>query len=227
MLPWQVSDLMTRDVVTLPGHALAAEVAAVLSELGISGVPIVDGRDVVVGVVTWTDILRRIHFGGTARGGSEDQLSWHAADRTAADLMDAMPATIAPDASMAAAARDMQLRNVSRLLVVDTHHRLLGIVTRRDLFKPFARTDAVIEGDVNRMLRDTLKLASETILARVDEGVATLTGRTALRRMALAAVAVTGAVPGVATVIDELSFDTDDTAPAAPPSAEQSGSLRG
>jgi CBS-domain-containing membrane protein len=178
-------------------------------------VPIVDGREVVVGVVTWTDILRRIDF-GRPTSGTDRQLAWNAADRTAADLMDAMPATIAPDASLTSAGRDMQLRNVSRLLVVDPDHRLLGIVTRRDLFKPLARMDSAIEGDVTRVLRDTLTLTPETVRVRVDEGVATVSGRTALRTTALAAVAVTGAVLGVAAVIDELSFDTDDTAPAAP-----------
>jgi CBS-domain-containing membrane protein len=96
MQQWRVSDGMTREVVTLPDHALTAEVAALLSARGISGVPIVDGREVVVGVVTWPDILRRIDF-GLPTGGTEDrQLTWDAAGRTAANLMDAVPATITP-----------------------------------------------------------------------------------------------------------------------------------
>jgi CBS domain-containing protein len=226
MQQWRVSDVMTREVVTLPDHALTAEVAALLSARGISGVPIVDGREVVVGVVTWTDILRRIDFGRPTGGTDDRQLTWDAAGRTAADLMDAMPATITPEASLTAAGREMQLRNVSRLLVVDPHHRLLGIVTRRDLLKPLARMDAAIEGDVTRVLRDNLTLTPETIQVRVEEGVATVSGRTRLRTTALAAVAVTGSVLGVAAVIDQLSFDMDDTGPAEP-SAEPSESPKG
>jgi hypothetical protein len=42
----------------------------------------------------------------------------------------------------------------------------------------------------------------------------------------LAAVAVTGSVLGVVAVIDQLSFDMDDTGPVEP-SAEPSESLEG
>ncbi|MEV4539484.1 CBS domain-containing protein [Asanoa sp. NPDC049518] len=218
MLRWRVREVMTPDVVTLPDDAPVAEVAAVLSEREISGVPIVDEHDVVTGVVSWTDVLRDIDFGWRVGHRRSDEPRWRPGIRTAFDLMSASPVTIRPDASLAEAARTMRQRDLSRLLVVDDRHRLLGIVTRRDLFAPFSRSDGVTEDDVRqRVLRGTLGLAPGAIRVRVADGEATLTGHTTLRTTALAALRLTEAVPGVSGVVDELTFDRDDTAPDRQP----------
>ena len=228
MLQWQVRDVMTTDVVTLPDDAPVTEVAAVLNGRRISGVPIVDRHDVVTGVVSWTDILSNIDFAGRPTRRRTDELRWRPGVRTAIDLMSAAPVTIRADASLADASRTMHRRGLSRLLVVDDRHRLLGIVTRRDLFAPFSRLDSVIEDDVRqRVLRGTLGVESGTVRVRVDDGEATLTGHTARRTTALAARRLTEAVPGVSRVVDELTFDIDDTAPDAPPRAPAPDPMRG
>jgi len=221
MLQWRVGDVMTRDVVTLPEDASPGDVAALLAERGISGVPIVDRYDVVIGVVSWTDVLRNIEFGGDTRSRVANRpVGWRNAKQVAIDMMSAAPVTIAPNASLAAAGRAMHQRNLSRLLVVDSRHRLLGLVTRRDLLTPFSRLDSVVEDDIKQhVLRGVLHLAPRSVEVRVDDGVATLTGRTDRRTTALAAAALTEAVPGVAAVVDDLTFDADDTAPAARPAA--------
>jgi hypothetical protein len=122
----------------------------------------------------------------------------------------------------------MHRRGLSRLLVVDDRHRLLGIVTRRNLFAPFSRLDSVIEDDVRqRVLRETLGAEPGTIRVRVDDGEATLIGHTARRTTALAARRLTEAVPGVSRVVDELTFDTDDIAPDPPPLAPTPDPMRG
>jgi BON domain-containing protein len=70
---------------------------------------------------------------------------------------------------------------------------------------------------MQRVLRDTLVIEPGTVQATVDDGVVTLTGRTARRTTAITAVPLTAAVAGVTAVIDRLSFDTDDTITAAAP----------
>lgn len=229
MLQWRVHDVMTRDVVTLPENASSADVAAVMTERGVSGVPIVDRYDTVVGVVTWTDILQGIDFGAQERGQRQNRhVTWRRAEHTAVEVMTAAPVTIAPDASLAAAARTMHRQNLSRLLVVDSRHRLLGIVTRRDLLQPFSRLDSVVEDDVKqRVLRRIPTIEPGGVQVRVDDGVATLTGRTTNRSTALAVAGLTEAVPGIAGVIDALSFDTDDTVPAPPPPTDPPDPIRG
>jgi CBS domain-containing protein len=229
MLQWRVHDVMTRDVVTLPEDASSADVAAVLTERRVSGVPIIDRYDTVVGVVTWTDILRGFDFDAQERGQRQNRhLTWRRADDAAVDVMTAAPVTIAPDASLATAARTMHRRNLSRLLVVDSRHRLLGIVTRRDLLQPFSRMDSVAEDDVKqRVLRRMPMIEPGSVQVRVDDGVATLTGRTTNRSTALAVAGLTEAVPGIAGIVDALSYDTDDTVPAPPTRIDPPDPIRG
>jgi CBS domain/BON domain len=132
--------------------------------------------------------------------------------------MSAPPLAIGPDASLPAAARMMYRRNVGRLLIINGNGRLRGIVTRSDLLKVHARLDAVIRDEVmQRVLRRTLMIAPGTVQATVDDGVVTLTGRTARRTTAVTAARLTEAVAGVTAVIDRLAFDIDDTAAAADP----------
>jgi hypothetical protein len=70
---------------------------------------------------------------------------------------------------------------------------------------------------MQRVLRRTLMIEPGTVQATVDEGVVTLTGRTARRTTALAAARLTEAVAGVTDVVARLTFDLDDTvAPVAP-----------
>ena len=118
--------------------------------------------------------------------------------------------------TLPAAAWVMYRRNVGRLLVVDGDGRLRGIVTRSDLLKVHARLDAVIRDEVmQRVLRRTLTIEPGAVQATVDDGVVTLTGRTARRTTALAAARLTEAVAGVTGVVDRLAFDVDDTVAAA------------
>src|SRR5438876_11747565 len=63
MPQWRVRDVMTTKVITAPDDASVAEVAAVLAGRRISAVPIVNRFDVVVGVVSWTDLRDKIDIG--------------------------------------------------------------------------------------------------------------------------------------------------------------------
>ncbi|MGC4795636.1 BON domain-containing protein [Micromonospora saelicesensis] len=110
----------------------------------------------------------------------------------------------------------MYRSEVGRLLVVDGDRRLRGIVTRSDLLKVHARLDAVIRDEViHQVLRRTLWIPLGDVQVAVDDGVVTLTGRTA-RKTTVVAARLSEAVPGVTDVVDQLTFDVDDTVAAAP-----------
>jgi CBS domain-containing protein len=218
----RVGDVMTTEVITARDDASFAEVAAILAGRGISAVPIVDRFGVVVGVVSWTDLRDNIDIGepdqmvrrGRMRRWAPLLPRWPGG--AAVEVMSAPPLTIAPDASLPAAARLMYRRSVGRLLVVDGDGRLRGIVTRSDLLKVHARLDAVIRDEVmQQVLRRTLMIAPGMVQATVDDGVVTLTGRTARRSTAVTAARLTEAVAGVTGVIDRVAFDIDDTGAAA------------
>ena len=228
MPQWQVRDVLSTDVITAPADASVAEVASLLAGRRISAVPIVDKFDVVVGVVSWTDLRDKLKIGepdGTVHDGwlrrwMLPRLRWPVA--RAIDVMSSPAVTVRPDASVAAAARLMYQKKVGRLLVVDGNGRLVGIVSQRDLLKVHARLDAVIRDEVmQQALRRTLMIEPGTVRASVDDGLVTLSGRTSRKSTAQAAVGLTEAVPGVTGVVDRLTFDTDDTvaAPAERPLA--------
>jgi CBS domain-containing protein len=62
----QAKDIMSSPVVTVTPDASVAEVAALLLEKKISGVPVVDQTGQVVGILSEGDLLRRVD---TARTG--------------------------------------------------------------------------------------------------------------------------------------------------------------
>jgi CBS domain-containing protein len=223
MPQWQVRDVMTTEVITVADDASVAEIVAVLTDRQITAVPIVDRFDVILGVVSWTDLRKKIDIDapeGDPRAGSWQrwapaQARWP--EGTAVEVMSGPALTIGADASLPAAARVMYRRGVGRLLVVDRDGRLRGIVTRSDLLKVHSRLDAVIRDEVmHRVLHRTLMIPPGAVRATVDDGVVTLAGNTARKTTAVAAVRLTEAVPGVTDVVDRLTFDVDDTVADVP-----------
>jgi CBS domain-containing protein len=214
---------MTTEVITVSDDASVAEIVTVLTDRQITAVPIVDRFDVVLGVVSWTDLRDKIDIGvpegqphvGWWRRWAPPLVQWP--DGTAVEVMSGPALTIGADASLPAAARMMYRNEVGRLLVVEGDNRLRGIVTRSDLLKVHARLDAVIRDEVlHRVLRCTLTIPPGDVQATVDDGVVTLAGRTARKTTADTAAQLTEAVPGVTAVVDRLTFDVDDTVAAAP-----------
>jgi CBS-domain-containing membrane protein len=171
---------------------------------------------VVRGVVSEADLLPKLNY--------PDRLAPHpllsrrrrsAARRvsgdTAGDLMTGPAITIGPAAPVARAARLMEAGRVKRLPVVDDAGRLIGIVSRRDLVRLYARPDEAIRDDVVNNVLQGLWIEPSTVDVRVSAGVVHLTGR--LDRISTVQILIraTRAVPGVVDVIDQLTGDVDDT----------------
>jgi CBS domain-containing protein len=177
----RVRDVMTTSVVTVDRLTGYKEIAKLLVEHKISGMPVLALGRQVVGVVSEGDLIAardkrpgragwpgRLHL-GTGRGQQHTGL-------TAGELMTAPAVTIHPDATVAAAARVMSAHHVSRLPVVDPEGELAGLVSRRDLISLFLRPDADIAHQVGRLLADILPTDPDTIQVAVRHGVVTLTG---------------------------------------------------
>ena len=60
-------DVMTPDVITVDPDTSVQAVAKLLSESGISGVPVVDAADQLVGIVSEGDLLHRVETGTERR----------------------------------------------------------------------------------------------------------------------------------------------------------------
>ncbi|MFE1907789.1 CBS domain-containing protein [Streptomyces gardneri] len=193
----KVGGLMTDDVVTAVPAASFREVAKLLAEHDISGVPVVDEDDRVVGVVSGSDLL------------AGDEL-------TARGLMTTPAVTVHAEETVADAARLMVRRGVERLPVVDEEERLVGIVTRRDLLCVYLRPDAEIRRRIREaVLTDAMDLPGDAVDVHVLDGVVTLGGRVRRWSQALMLVGLAERVDGVVAVVDRLSFQEDDARPTA------------
>ena len=141
----KVGDVMTREVVSVDPQTPLQDVAALLAEHGISGVLVRDDAGTLLGVVSEADILLQ-EGGPSDRAGLFEWLfdDWSGADfaklraKTAEEAMTTPVRRIAPDRPVEEAARRMLDGNVRRLAVVD-EGRLVGIVSRADLVRAFAR----------------------------------------------------------------------------------------
>jgi len=176
-----VEDVMTTPVVTADRLTPYKEIACLLAEHRISGLPVLAAGWQVVGVVTEADLLEaqdeaaRQSLMGTLsricriRGPRHPGL-------TAGTLMTTPPVTIRPDATIRAAVRAMNTHHVRRLPVTGADSQLIGIVSRRDLLSVFLRPDADIIHDVRRVI-DELPLTNPAgVIVTVRHGVVTLAG---------------------------------------------------
>jgi len=227
----RVKEVMTREVVRARRDTPFKEVARLLAEHRISGLPVVDDQGKVVGVISETDLLyhrvrqepehghRRFHVPRLTR--SSRPATAKAGARTAEQLMTRPAFIVAPAQYVTDAASMMDRHHVSRLPVVDDEDRLVGIVTRGNLLKVFLRPDEEIGRDViDRVVRGIDCPRYEVDVA-VADGVVTLRGHLERRGDAELAARIAGQVDGVVAITDNLTCRSDDhrSGPAVGPSA--------
>ncbi|MCA2229910.1 CBS domain-containing protein [Nonomuraea aurantiaca] len=221
-----VADVMTTDVTAVNHKASFRTVADLLISKAVSGVPVLDDDNHVLGVVSEADLLakeefKELYYDDAYRPplrarirhamGSEGTGSYKALGETAGELMTASAHVTTPDSPVVAAARLMDRYGVKRLPVVDADGRLVGIVSRRDLLKVFLRADEEIRALVlagiptSAMWTDPKGLDIE-----VTEGVVTLNGIVSRHTEAIAAVRMAESIDGVVAVHDELTWKHDD-----------------
>lgn len=137
----KASDVMTRQVVTVPGKASLEDAARLMVQHRISGLPVVNDRGGVKGMITEGDLMRRAEIGTAARASwlatflsagrvAQDYVRSHA--RKVDELIDGEVISVTPETSLAEVVAIMESRRVKRLPVIDAG-QLVGIVARADL----------------------------------------------------------------------------------------------
>jgi len=121
----RVADLMSYGVLTVNGHELVREAIHRLRKIGHEGYPVIDDGQ-VVGLLTLRDADRAIEHGLNKA--------------TLRDVMQRGDWRVRPQDSVFALEQRMVESRWGQMPVVDDEGRLLGIVTRTDLIKHWART---------------------------------------------------------------------------------------
>ncbi|MBZ6138977.1 CBS domain-containing protein [Streptomyces olivaceus] len=178
----RVSDLMSDAVVRVQRGTPFKEIAHLLLEYDITAVPVVDGDNRPLGVVSEADLLQKM-WGGEPDGSAE-HAEWSrsagakASATDAAGLMTSPAVSARADWSVVDAARVMARHRVKRLLVVDEEGRLAGVVSRSDLLRVFLRTDRAIRTEIiEEALVKALGLAPSSVQVDVEHGHVVLSGR--------------------------------------------------
>ena len=215
-----VRDVMTTAVVVVKESAPLKDVAQVLIDHGISGVPVVDDAGDVVGVVSEGDLLfkesgpevvrqhrlTRLFSNGKAAHARQQKLQ----ATTAGESMTSPAITVGPSQTIGEAARLMTAKQVNRLVVLDGG-RLAGIVTRADLVRAFVRTDEELLDTIrDDVLLRIMWLDPAGFQVRVEHGVATITGHAERRSTAEAIETAVAMVPGIVGVNADISWSLDD-----------------
>ena len=217
----RVRELMVESVIAVGPEAPLKDVAAILAEHRISGLPVISEQRAVIGVVSEADILVKERgpearhgglIGWLLAGGVPDDEKLAA--RKSGEAMTSPAITMGPERNVSAAARLMTENGIKRLPVVDNDGKLAGIITRSDLVRAFARPDGEIEREIREdVVRQALWLEGEGLDVRVERGEVTLSGELERRSDAELLPRFTARVPGVVTVDSSLTWRLDDRRP--------------
>jgi len=197
-------------VVSVRPNATFKQIATVLAERDISAVPVTDYQDRIIGIVSEADLLAQQIQPETRR------FPWQRGARTvrtvATEIMTSPAITIGAGTDITSVARLLANRGIKRVPVVDAENRLLGIVSRHDLVRVFARPDEEIAQEIrDDVFLHGLWVDPLAVDIRVAGGVVTLRGQIERRSMVPIAGTLCQRVNGVVDVVNELTYALDDS----------------
>jgi CBS-domain-containing membrane protein len=135
-----VGEVMTKNVIKISADGDFTEVTDLLSENRISGLPVVDADNRVIGIITEGDVLsmagmREHGFKDIIRHILGEPLSGPKKSRRLRDVMTSPAITTGPEADIREVARTLDEKRIKRLPVVDDHGRLIGLISRADIVR--------------------------------------------------------------------------------------------
>ena len=213
---------MVKDVISVAPETPVREVALLMLERRISGVPVVDGERRVLGIVSEGDLIRRpeietdraptgwlgMFLSDEAR--ARDFVKSHG--RKAREVMTQPAICAAPDAPLAEVVRLMERHRVKRLVIVEGG-KLAGLVTRADLLRAMvahqgvssaASSDRELRDHIDTMLRGEDWATSAFVNVEVENGIAYLWGTVEFASQREALILAVRGVPGIRDVQPHL-----------------------
>jgi CBS domain-containing protein len=217
-------DVMTPNVVTIAPSLAIEEIAQLLLSCNISGVPVVDAEDRLIGLVSEGDLLRRLEDGTERRRswwlnlltGPEERarefVKTHG--RRAEDVMTREVMTVTADTPVGEIAHILERRRIKRVPVVEDG-KIVGIVSRANLLHGLAThkdrisitptpDDRAIREQVQALVAKEDWITHGSLNALVADGVAELWGWVDSEDERKALLTAVGELDGVKEVVDHL-----------------------
>lgn len=217
----RVSEVMTQEVVSIRPTASVTDAIALLSQHGISGLPVINDGGTLVGIITEGDFLRRAELGTEKRrprwfefiaGPNFVAANYiHSHTRRVSDIMTQNVITVEEDTPLNEVVRIMETHGVKRLPVM-RGKIVVGIISRANLIRalaavsaehPLASSDAEIRRRILAEIKDRLNLVGRCDVV-VKDGVVDLWGTTYANPDAIRVAAEN--VPGVKKVRNNLAW---------------------
>jgi CBS domain-containing protein len=221
----KAADVMTTHVISVGLDESILKCVRLMLEYRISGLPVIDAKGSLVGIVTEGDFLRRAEIGTeskrprwlefiTGPGRLADEYV-HSHGRKVAEVMTMDPVTITEDTPVEEVVRLMEQRRIKRVPVV-RGSTVVGIVSRANLLHalasvgreaaPALRDDAAIRARVLGELAKQPWAPRDLIDVTVRGGVVELWGVVDADHQRVAAAVVAENTPGSKKVINHIAW---------------------
>ena len=201
-----VRDLMTTDVVAVAPETSVRDAARMMFRYRVSGLPVVDSEDHVLGIITEGDFLalevQRAESG--------------VVPEAVRDAMSHSVLSVPADLEVLEAARYMQSHDVKRVVVVE-ESKMVGILSRFDIVAAFTRPDDLIEDEIREdLIRRVLFVDPATVDVSVANGIVRFVGSIGTRTEARLVEELARRLDGVVDVQNDLTWRLDDTEGVGP-----------
>lgn len=136
-------DIMTSEVIHVDKDTKLSDIVEILAANNISGVPVVDEKMIVLGIISEKDILHHVgnegpkSFMGILAECMSDKRCFAVALRelTAKEIMNSPPITMIGETSVFDIKHTLTDLNINRVPIVNRNKELIGIVSRADALK--------------------------------------------------------------------------------------------
>jgi len=120
-------------LITTQGDATLASLRTVFSQARFQHVPVVDGVDKVIGIVSIKDYFKELS--PVMDAASDQAIGLFMRTRKVHQVMVSPVITVTPDTSVRVAAGMLIEHNISCLLITDSQQHLLGLLSWKDIVK--------------------------------------------------------------------------------------------
>ena len=141
-----IRDWMTRDVITANADTSLLKISKMLKECRIRRLPVVDGKNRVIGIVSDRDVKDASPSKATTLDMHE--LYYLLSEIRARDIMTPDPVTVNVTETVERVALLMQERSLGGLPVVNDDGTLAGIITEQDVFKVLVEITGIRHGGI-------------------------------------------------------------------------------